>query len=147
MKWRVEKSGGADEGRQPLNRASRPCRSAKPPAEGRSFSYTAAAPRRRPSSVTEKPRILRCFLLFEKIDVNRKKNEGGVPPCANIAPRWPKMSSKMAQHRPNLAPRWPKMAQHRPKMAPRWPNMGPTWPQDRPNMAPRWLNIAPRCPT
>ena len=28
--------------RKPLNRASRPCRPAKPPAEGRSFSYTAA---------------------------------------------------------------------------------------------------------
>ena len=35
-------------GVSPLNRANRPCRRAKPLAEGRSFSYTAAAPYRRP---------------------------------------------------------------------------------------------------
>ena len=35
-------------GVSPVNRASRPCRSAKPPAEGRSFSYTGARACRRP---------------------------------------------------------------------------------------------------
>ena len=39
---------GRRQGAEPFNRASRPCRPAKPPAEGRSFSYTAAAPYRRP---------------------------------------------------------------------------------------------------
>jgi len=87
-------------GVSPLNRASRPCRSAKPPAEGRSFSYTAAAPCRRPTS------DLRCFLLFDKNNINRKKKLGGVPPRTNMAPRWAKMSPKMAQLRPNMAPRW-----------------------------------------
>ena len=89
---------------------------------------------RRPVRSQKKRRNLRCFLLFEKS--NRNFTESfRVPPCPNLAPRWPKMSSKMAQHRPRMAPRWRKMAQHRPKMAPRWPNIGPRWPQDGPTWA------------
>ena len=144
-------------GVSPLNQGSRPCRSAKPPAEGRSFSYMAARAFRRP--MLPPPENLVIFTVFFALRQKQHKSEKkirGVPPCPNIAPRWPKMIPKMAQLRPNMAPRWPKlaqhgpkmaqhrpkMAQHRPNMAPRSPNMTPSWL----NIAPRWPNIAPRWP-
>ena len=46
----------------------------------------------------------------------------------------------MAQHGPNIAPRWANMAQHRLQMGQHGPKMG----EHGPNIDPRWANIAPR---
>ena len=73
MKWRIEKYGGADEGRQPLNPAMprRVVWEAK-----HSFSYPGARPCRRPS-----PKILQPAGVFTFLGVRGGKKEGKIWRC------------------------------------------------------------------
>ena len=65
MKWKVEKSGGADEGRQPLKSGQGP--PGRGIAEGISLlsvGERGRAPCRRPTPPRQKLPRLRCFVLY-----------------------------------------------------------------------------------
>ena len=72
MKWRVEKSGGADEGRQPLNPARGPLAVSLPYGSSLlSVGERGRRPSRRPLPPAKKSRVLRCFVLFPLFPIFR----------------------------------------------------------------------------